>query len=202
MTDNASSIVLCKKLNNYTIAHYIEDCKNGNKRKMADFIFERFNERYIEPFEAIKDKKKRNGFCLMAISCLMIEALETFYQGLKDSRKDKNNKKIDGGAFFEAFFSHCKELTEFKGRGLIFYKNIRCGILHQAETKGGWKISRMGKDPLLNINGKTINATKFFNQLKKYLESYRKDLETQDLNNSIWINFKEKMEAIINNCQG
>lgn len=201
MNTDFLSIILCKKMNDYTISDYIKDCKQGNKERMAKFIYERFNERYIEPFEAICDKKKKNGFSLMAISCLMIEALETFYQGLEDSRKDKNSNDIYGGDFFEAFFSHCDELTEFKGMGIKFYKNIRCGILHQAETKGGWKISRKGRDPLLNNNRKTINATKFFNQLKKYLETYRKELEKQELYNSIWINFKEKMEAIIANCQ-
>lgn len=184
----------------YTIADYEKDKKEGNRKRMAEFIYERFNERYIEPFDAIIYKKKKNGFSLMAISCLMIEALETFWQGLKDSREKENGKNIKGGDFFEAFFSHCNELREFGGFGNKFYKYIRCGILHQAETTGGWKISRKKEVPLLDKATRTINANEFFNQLKKYLKSYRTKLETQELNSDIWVKFNKKMEAIISNC--
>lgn len=199
MEDKYLRIKLCYN-KKYTIADYEKDKKEGNRKGMAEFIYERFNERYIEPFDAIKEKKKKNGFSLMAISCLMIEALETFWQGLEDSREKENGEKIWGGDFFEAFFSHCDELKEFEGFGKKFYKHIRCGILHQAETTGGWKISRKEEILLLDKPTRTINATKFFNQLKKYLESYRTELETKELNSDIWIKFNKKMEAIIHNC--
>ncbi len=199
MEDKNSKIKLCYK-KKYTIGDYEKDKKEGNRKGMAEFIYERFNERYIEPFDAIIDKKKKNGFSLMAISCLMIEALETFWQGLDDSRKKENKEKIWGGDFFEDFFSHCDELREVKGIGSDFYRYIRCGILHQAETTGGWKISRKEEAPLLERATRTVNATKFFNQLKKYLKSYRTELETQELNSDIWVKFNKKMGAIISNC--
>lgn len=40
-----------------------------------------------------------------------------------------------------------------------FFTDIRCGILHQAETRGGWKIQRKGT--LLDDHNKTMNATVF-----------------------------------------
>lgn len=112
----------------------------------------------------------------------------------------KNGEKIWGGISLKIFFSHCDELREFKGFGNSFYKHIRCGILHQAETTNGWKISRKEDDQLLDHTTRTINATKFFNRLKKYLKRYRTELETQELKSDIWVKFNNKMEAIIRNC--
>jgi len=194
MKDETLKILLCKTMN-YTIADYINDCNQGNKKKMAKFIYKRFSERYIEPFEAIEDKKeKKNGFSLMAIACLMIEALESFWQGLPDTQY--KSKKM-----FKDFFSHCFELKDFIGLEEQFYENIRCGILHQAETRAGWKISRERNIPLLDKERRIINATKFQTKLKSYLERYKKELETQDLSSSIWKNFKKKMKTVIKNCQ-
>lgn len=194
MKDETLKIILCQTMNNYTIADYNNDCEQGNKKRMADFIYKRFNERYIEPFEAIEDKTKKNGFSLMAIACLMIEALESFWQGLGDTKNI--SKKI-----FMDFFSHCLELKDFNGLEEQFYKNIRCGILHQAETRAGWKISREKNIPLLDKERRIINANRFHTKLKYYLERYKKELETQDLSSSIWKNFKKKMKTVIKNCQ-
>jgi len=162
---------------------------------MAEFIKNRFSERYIEPFKAIGDKKKyKNGFSLMAISCLMIEALESFWQGLEDTKRKSREIFID-------FFCHCDELKDFRGIGDQFYSNIRCGILHQAETRGGWKISREIGVPLLDKEKRIINANIFHGKLEEYLKRYQTELETQDLNSLLWKNFKKKMDAIIKNCQ-
>ena len=52
-----------------------------------------------------------------------------------------------------------------KGIPRDFYKNVRCGILHNGETKNNWKIIRSGK--LFNEENKSINATEFL----KYLDN-------------------------------
>ncbi len=71
--------------------------------------------------------------------------------------------------------------------------------MHQAETKGGWKLRRDG--PLLNEETRTINATKFLLQLKDYLEWYREELKKRDFKtDEIWKNFRKKMKAIKKNC--
>ncbi len=193
MKDDVLTTILCKSKgeDGYTIADFKEDMKNGDKESLADFIYKRFSERYILPFESIADTKKKNGFSIMAVACLMIEALESFYQGLEDTKKISKD-------CFKSFFSHCEELKAFKGLEFDFYKNVRCGILHQAETRSGWKIRRLGE--LLEKNSKTINATEFLKQLKKYLIRYSKELKMHDLKDDIWLKFKKKMDAIIGNC--
>jgi hypothetical protein len=179
----------------YTINDYIKDCEDENKEELARFIYGRFCERYIEPLESIPPDKK-NGFSIMAITCLMIETLENFWQGKGVTPWKKGND------YFENFFTRCvnikNNLAIFKG--VEFYKQIRCGILHQAETKGGWTIRREG--PLLKKEEKVINATRFLNSLKEYLKWYRDELRKRDFKKDvIWKNFKLKMKAIKKNCE-
>lgn len=146
-----------------TIAKYLDLEENKNRDGIADFILERFSERYIMSLYG----SKKHGFCTMAISCLMIEALESFWQGWPDT----NGKSKEA---FRSFFSRCAaqdlELGIFAGCADDFFKGIRCGILHQAETINGWRIHRKGA--LLDQNTKTINATKFHKYLAEALKTY------------------------------
>ncbi len=70
----------------------------------------------------------------MAISCLMIGALESFWQGWADARQRSREA-------FRSFFQRCAgqglELDIFTKLADDFYEGVRCGILHQAETTSG-----------------------------------------------------------------
>ena len=164
------------------------------KAKISEMIYYRFYDRYIKPFEyESKDYEKcyKNGFAMMASGCLLIETFESFYEGLGDT--ERGSKEM-----FKKFFEREKSLLgNFNSDK--FYKNVRCGILHQAETTEGYKISRKGT--LFNEKTKTINATKFLKQLEKCLEEYKKTLEEKEWDSEVWSNCRQKMECIIKNCQ-
>jgi hypothetical protein len=96
---------------------------------------------------------------------------------------------------FSDFFSRDTSLKIFGSKDNWFFKNIRCGILHQGETRDGWRILRTG--PLLNINSKVINATLFFRELRKVIEAYENQIIIDD---ECWKNFKQKMKAVCKNC--
>jgi len=51
----------------------------------------RFAERYLDP---ILDSPKRHGFAMMAICCLMVEALESFRNGWSKT-SDKGGGEVD-----------------------------------------------------------------------------------------------------------
>lgn len=188
MQSNIDDIKLSSSV---TIGKYKELENEQNREKISDFIMERFSERYILPLESI-DKKKKNGFCIMAVCCLMIETLESFRQGWSDS----NNKSKEAFCYF---FDGNEPFKDFRGFVAEFYKHVRCGILHQAETTGGWLIIRKG--PLFDRANKTINATKFFKKLKTCLKHYCGDLKNSDWNSDVWHKFREKMKAICENCK-
>jgi len=160
-----------------------------DKEKIADFILKRFLERYLEP---VVNSTLRNGFAMMAIGCLMIEALESFYQGWNNSSGHK------GEDIFNGFFNRFPSFAEYRGIGTEFYKHIRCGILHQAETTGGWIIRRdcLPSDP----TNKVVNAEEFIKNLQLSLNEYHSSLLASDWESEVWENCRKKLNHIIKNC--
>ena len=141
--------------------------KRGREQEaIADMLYERLSERYIEPF---RNHDFKHGFSMMASSCLLIETLFCFQRGRKKTGQT-------GGEVFEEFFNSSTNLKFFEGYGASFYKNVRCGILHQGETYGGWKIRRKGD--LFNPSGRIINASKFLDALDHELKLFTDSLKT------------------------
>lgn len=169
-----------------TAEDYIAMEAAGDRAGIGRFIVQRFSERY---FESTLTAPKRHGFTLLAIGCLVIETLECFYQGLGDSTGKSRR-------CFRQFFARPTGLEVFGGIPKDwFYERIRCGILHQAEATGGWRILRSG--PLLDEQQKTINARKFMELLKQAVGDYATQLETND---ELWANCRRKMAVICANC--
>lgn len=164
--------------------------KDENRNQIAEFINERFYERYINPIKSLNPNEK-HGFSIMAVSCLMIESLESFKLGYIDTKKKSKET-------FIKFLSTEPEFRDFIGYEESFYLNVRCGILHQSETTNGWKIRRKGQ--LFDSKTMTINATSFLNKLEKTLNKYTFDLKIKDWNSKIWGNLIKKLNSIINNC--
>jgi hypothetical protein len=174
-----------------TVADYLRMLEEGNKSKgdLAVFIEQRFTERYITSLQ--DNRRNKNGFCMMSVSCLIIESLESFWQGWPNTERRSEQA-------FRSFFDRNTSFSVFRGHASDFYKNVRCGILHQAETCGGWKIRRSGS--LCDVPSKTINAARFHKQIRSSLYNYRKVLETSPWDSDVWNKFRKKMEAVCDNC--
>jgi hypothetical protein len=69
-----------------TVADYKAWQAQGDRgrQKIAEFFRARIRERYVEPVLALGPDQK-NGFSIMALSCLLIETYETFRQGWPSS---------------------------------------------------------------------------------------------------------------------
>jgi hypothetical protein len=122
----------------------------------------------------------------------MIEALESFRQGWTTS--DGQSK-----AAFCFFFDDADAFGEFRGQGQQFYKNVRCGILHQAETTGGWRVVRIG--PLFDPGTLTVNATLFLETLEHVLDGFCNELKTSAWDSAEWKKVRKEMDAICANCR-
>lgn len=168
-----------------TVARYRALEQAGDRHALARFILERFDERYFRPVE---DSSSKHGFALMAIGCLVIEALESFYQGLPDT----TGKSAE---MFRRFLNRDTPLNVFGSGNDWFYRNVRYGILHQAETREGWRILRVGA--LLDAPARTINAARFLRRLRKQVNEYSNQLVKDD---DCWERFKIKMQAVCSNC--
>jgi hypothetical protein len=157
------------------------------KGKLVDLIYHRFYNRYIIHIQATD-----GGFLKMAVSCLLIETLESFKQGIPDT-------KGKSGQMFRDFFSSQEELFPgFKEIHSAFFTSIRCGILHQAETTNGWRILHSGQ--LLDVVGKSINAKKFTEAVNKALDKYITNLRASEFDNPIWRKAILKIEDVCENC--
>lgn len=123
--------------------------------------------------------------------CLLIETLQSFKNGWGDSDRKS-------GQAFKQFFLSDKNFNELKTKGQLFYEHIRCGILHQGETTGGWKIKRTGTK-LFDDKNLIVNANTFANRLEKSLKEYAEQLKSDKWDSELWDNFRTKMRKIISN---
>jgi hypothetical protein len=141
----------------------------------------------------ILDSPRRHGFAMLAIACLMVEALESFRQGWPSS--DRKSE-----AAFCGFFQNHDQFRELRPVAHEFYRAVRCGILHQAETTHGWRV-RSKAGPLLEQNGdvRWINASEFAERLKAVLNTYCEALRTSDWQSTAWKNARRKLQAVCRN---
>jgi hypothetical protein len=166
--------------------------KEEDWEKGIDIFKDRIYGRFLEPISDL-EKKKYTGFLIMAIDCLLIETLQQFIKGVPETPRGKNE------SYFKKFLiSYFKEYFDDE-KAKMFYRQIRCGILHQAETKENSKIKISHELPIVKFtkekDGLIINRKKFHKKLKKAFKSYigqLKDKTNEPLRN----NFRKKMGYI------
>lgn len=169
-----------------TVARYMQLESVNDRKAISQFIIERFDERYFRPLE---NSLSKHGFTSMAIACLLIETLESFYQGVTDTNKVS-------AKMFRDFLSRNTALKALGNSGDWFYKDIRCGILHQGESRGGWRVLRSG--PILDKKAKAINATKILCALRYEIQQYALIIQTDE---QLWNNCCKKMKSVCDNCR-
>src|SRR5262249_23282406 len=67
----------------FTVRDYEDPKAREDRASIADAVRRRFKERYLD---SIFRDPRPHGFTVMAVCCLMIEALESFRQGWPDTR--------------------------------------------------------------------------------------------------------------------
>ena len=169
---------------------WIVEKNDTSKNKIIEFINHRFTNRYLKHLNNIDI-----GFLKMAICCLTIETLECFKQGRENTRKNGAGIKM-----LKDFFKTEKHnFPEFENIYKAFYYNIRCGILHQAETNNAWRIRRDGE--LLNLDERCINSVKFVKALEKSLDDYLYKLQSEKMDSELWGKAITKLESICRHCE-
>ncbi len=138
-------------------------------------------------------KDDYSGFVVLAIDCLLAETLQQFIEGETkgDGRSKELSKKFLEGQRFQPYFG-TDDIRQ------AFYKDIRCGLLHQAEAKNKWLIRRKQKELLKTVgDGYIIDVERFHTAMKHTLEDYFTLLckpDGTDLRGNLWT----KMDHICN----
>lgn len=155
---------------------------SNNWNIAADIFEKRFYHRYIEPVDLLiasetklLNTDKRFGFTIAAIDSLLIETLACFYAGYIESPRRQNEAVYVGfltnpALEIASHFDH--------NSAALFYNEIRCGILHQSETKNNSLIKAWGPAVRVQNGSIVINRTAFHTLVKKEFESYIKKIRT------------------------
>jgi translation initiation factor 2 beta subunit (eIF-2beta)/eIF-5 len=144
------------------------DCESDWKTGIDIFI-DRIESRFLDMVDLIEHETYA-GFSVMALDCLLIETLEQFYKGEKETPAGQS------GQYFIDFLTRSPFKEYFDDdMAKAFFKKIRCGILHQAEIKDDSRILIREGIPLVKKgeNGGLIIQRKLFHeQLVKAFNEY------------------------------
>lgn len=159
---------------------------------------QRLRGRFTDPVEfLIADDEKRSppdrrfGFVILAIDCMLVETLQAFRLGLTDTRS-KSQELCTVFLTTRDSFKHGFTTTNIAVR---FYKEFRCGLLHNAQVFGTGRIWSIG--PLLKLDGSrmTVNRTAFhravLDEIRQYLDELR-DPRSKELRER----FRVKMDFV------
>ncbi len=175
----------------------LEDDESPDWDKAITIFSARIGERYIEPADVLVDAEaekmpedRKFGFTILAIDCLLIETLQAFREGLKDT-KNKSDKT------FKNFLTQSPLFSDYFDDALAkrFYDEYRCGILHQAEIKNNSLVLSVG--PLLVVfdDKMIINRNEFHSRLKAEFNRYVEVLKANS-EKGLRQKFRYKMDVI------
>lgn len=144
-----------------------------------NFYRERIDTRYLHPIASIPDKQNGEGFAILALFCTLIEFLESCERGhnfrLVSTAQllpnEYNSKQASG--YFKDFLNTREPFNTLIPTTLVdsFYSDVRCGLLHEARTKGTWFISSAASAGVL-VSQSADRITLFRRQLVPTLEKY------------------------------
>jgi len=149
----------------------------------------------------------------MALCCLLVETMASYKLGLPSTNKRKlkkiqeackNRLKVPDGynipdeanwpesgrTIFETFFASNTDLFGSTD-GAKFYNAIRNGLLHQGQTKDGWRIKRVGR--LWDEKDKILNRDLFAQKLEEYFNAYLASLKSDEWDKENWSMARRKI---------
>jgi len=168
----------------------LDGCKEAKVWKEAfnDYFEARLDSRYFMPIEALQTVQKYDGegFAIVTIHCSLIEFLASTVEGLTYRHVPDDSKKEELGEFeysssSQLFVRFLRQQNPFKdmfssnNKANDFYANVRCGLLHEARTKGGWRIRADG-EVAIDTNRKVIDRNKLQDAFRQFIESYGKQI--------------------------
>ena len=159
-------------------------------KKAIEIFTDRMDGRFLNQIRALLSDVSANGFAIMALDCLLIETFLQFEIG--KSQTPQFNSEQYSAFLMRAFPSAFKNINAAKR----FYIDIRCGILHSAQTNGH---SRLTSDEsyIIYYDGDllSVSVTKFSLLLVSYFEAYKSKLMDSNETN-LRNNFLKKMASV------
>lgn len=179
----------------YNVEHWKRlDFRSEADWQIAITIFEdRLETRYLEHIRALLPRKT-SGFVVLALDCALMETLQQFRLGIRKT-PDGEGKK-----YFVSFLTTTLFSEHFDERSAaLFYKTIRCGLLHQTETGATSRVKRGSDQPVVaytsDRTGIIINTKRLHDLLEKVIANYVAELR-KPLSKPARMAFLKKMQFI------
>lgn len=141
-------------------------------KKAVEIFDDRISGRYFSQITQLSDNINKNGFAIMALNCLLVETLFQFSEGKSQTPSGKNGTSY--ASFLQTEFPTAFDSQD---KAMRFYKNIRCGILHSAQTT---EKSRLTCDESYEINLEddilSVSVKGFSDLIETYFKEYKKKL--------------------------
>jgi hypothetical protein len=175
----------------------LDDASSTDWEVAISALDARIRERYIAPADflvaaerEVRATERRFGFAILALDCLLVETLGAFLEGLEHTTGQSQKT-------FCRFLTSRPRFSDAFPQALAerFYKEFRCGVLHQAEVGGTSKVWSVG--PLIRVEGETIivNRNEFHDRLKAEFAAYLGELR-DPTNVPLRSHFRKKMNFI------
>lgn len=158
-------------------------------RLAVDIFKSRIEKRFLDKIDILLEQcDNEDAFAVMSLNCLLIETLAQFYEGKKDFN---GCSKKYYTSFIRRNFDCGENIAE------KFYTNVRCGILHSAQTVGRVVLC-MSDEKIFSYNNDylCVDVKRFTVKLKEIYIAYCRDL--LDNKPNIRTNFIKKMNYISN----
>lgn len=179
---------------------------NGHWKKAIELYEARLNKKFFNPVRTIikHQELKGEGFAIVTVLCSLIESLASFRKGeiysfntvglpsyyYRQSR-DMYVKFLCSDDVFRDIFWSKDSVGKPPPKDLFdandFYSSVRCGLLHEARTKGNWYINatkkKVKKEKIFiekRGNKIVILRTIMFHRLEACVANYLTDLQNDD----------------------
>jgi hypothetical protein len=147
-----------------------------------DYFQTRLDLRYLNPIRILREHEtfEGEGFSILALQCTLIEFLESTVQGvnyryLRRGERCCSYEYSDSSKLFADFL--CKRhpfARDFDASvAREFYREIRCGLLHEARTKGGWRVRAEAPDgTVIDRTRRIVYRNTFQDALDQFIRWY------------------------------
>lgn len=158
------------------------------KTVAKEYFEQRVALRYLRPIEWLQKEGtyQGEGFSIVAIQMTLIEFLESTVRGVnyRFLRKGQQLAPFEYNRSGDVFVSFLTQREPFRKEfnealGQDFYESVRCGLLHEAQTKNGWTIwAKSSSGSLIDGTLKIVYRDNFQTALLKFVEWYKTALPT------------------------
>lgn len=171
--------------------HALDRDSKGNWSKAARIVKDRLDGRFLR-YATNCLRSPHSGFVVLSIDSLLLETLQQFRNGIIDGtgKSELMVTRFLAGKRFQPEFDQMARNA--------YYKDIRCGLLHQAEAKRMWLVRRNQSrilQPSPDGQGYIIDVRLFHKAVRDSLNDYLCELTDPEKGN-VRANLWTKMDHI------